>query len=109
MDNRLTIFTPRILLAHDQDGQLRLSHEELSAYDEAKRRIGDRANEALHRKRLKTGAAAHVSQRSIARQHALQDAIAFDQPMVERARDMERDNHADHNPADQMPDENAVR
>ena len=47
MDNRLTIFTPRILLVHDQDGQLRLSHEELSAYDEAKRRIGDRANEAF--------------------------------------------------------------
>ena len=39
-------FTPRILLLHDQNGQLRLSHEELSAYDEAKRRIGDRANEA---------------------------------------------------------------
>jgi hypothetical protein len=29
VDNRLTIFTPRILLVHDQDGQLRLSHEEL--------------------------------------------------------------------------------
>jgi MoaA/NifB/PqqE/SkfB family radical SAM enzyme len=40
-------FTPRILLVHDQDGQLRLSHEELSVYDEAKRRIGDRANEAF--------------------------------------------------------------
>jgi MoaA/NifB/PqqE/SkfB family radical SAM enzyme len=39
-------FTPRILLVHDQDGHLRLSHEELIAYDEAKRRIGDRANEA---------------------------------------------------------------
>ncbi len=39
-------FTPRILLLHDQNGQLRLSHEELIAYDEAKRRIGDRANEA---------------------------------------------------------------
>lgn len=39
-------FTPRVLLVHDQDGQLRLSHEELIAYDEAKRRIGDRANEA---------------------------------------------------------------
>ena len=39
-------FTPRILLLHDQNGQLRLSHEELIAYDEARRRIGDRANEA---------------------------------------------------------------
>jgi hypothetical protein len=47
VDNRLTIFTPRILLVHDQDGQLRLSREELSAYDEAKGRIGDRANEAF--------------------------------------------------------------
>jgi hypothetical protein len=35
VDNRLTIFTPRILLLHDQNGQLRLSHEELAAYDEA--------------------------------------------------------------------------
>ena len=40
-------FTPRILLVHDENGQSRLSHEELSAYDEAKRRIGDRANEAF--------------------------------------------------------------
>ena len=40
-------FTPRILLVHDQNGQSQLSHEELSAYDEAKRRIGDRANEAF--------------------------------------------------------------
>jgi hypothetical protein len=47
VDNRLTIFTPRILLVHDDNGQLRLSHEELTAYDEAKRRIGDRANEAF--------------------------------------------------------------
>jgi MoaA/NifB/PqqE/SkfB family radical SAM enzyme len=39
-------FTARILLVHDQDGQLRLSPEELIAYDQAKRRIGDRANEA---------------------------------------------------------------
>jgi hypothetical protein len=39
-------FTPRILLLHDQNGQLKLSHEELIGYDEAKRRIGDRANEA---------------------------------------------------------------
>lgn len=46
MDNRLTIFSPRILLLHDQNRQLQLSHKELIAYDEAKRRIGDRANEA---------------------------------------------------------------
>jgi MoaA/NifB/PqqE/SkfB family radical SAM enzyme len=39
-------FTPRILLLHDQNGQLQLSHEELTAYHEAKRRIGNRANEA---------------------------------------------------------------
>lgn len=39
-------FTPRILLVHDENGQLRLSHEELIVYEEAKRRIGDRANEA---------------------------------------------------------------
>ena len=40
-------FTPRILLVHDENGQSQLSHEELSVYDEAKRRIGDRANEAF--------------------------------------------------------------
>ena len=40
-------FTPRILLVHDENGQSRLSHEELAVYDEAKRRIGDRANEAF--------------------------------------------------------------
>ena len=28
-------FTPRILLVHDENGQSRLSHEELSAYEEA--------------------------------------------------------------------------
>jgi hypothetical protein len=39
VDNRLTIFTPRVLLVHDDDGQLPLSHEELAAYDQAKRRI----------------------------------------------------------------------
>ena len=39
-------FTPRILLIHDENGQSQLSHEELAAYEEAKRRIGDRANEA---------------------------------------------------------------
>ena len=40
-------FTPRILLVHDENGQSRLSREELIVYDEAKRRIGDRANEAF--------------------------------------------------------------
>jgi hypothetical protein len=40
-------FTPRILLVHDENGQSQLSHEELGAYEEAKRRIGDRANEAF--------------------------------------------------------------
>ena len=52
-------FTPRILLLHDQNGQLRLSHEELIAYDEAKRRIGDRANEACgyRGKMIKSGEA----------------------------------------------------
>jgi MoaA/NifB/PqqE/SkfB family radical SAM enzyme len=39
-------FTPRILLLHDENGQSRLTHEELAAYKEAKRRIGERADEA---------------------------------------------------------------
>jgi hypothetical protein len=38
------IFTPRILPVHDENRQLRLS---LIVYDEAKRRIGDRANDAF--------------------------------------------------------------
>ena len=42
------------------------------------------------------------------RQHALEHGIAFDEPMVERARDMEREDHTDQNPADEMPDVNAV-
>jgi hypothetical protein len=29
MDNRLMIFTPRILPVHDENGQLRLSHDEV--------------------------------------------------------------------------------
>lgn len=49
-----------------------------------------------------------VLQRSILRQHALENAIALDEPMVERARDMEGDDRTDQNPADEMPDENAV-
>jgi hypothetical protein len=32
--------------------------------------------------------------------HALEDTIAFDEPMVESARDMKRDDHADQNSAD---------
>jgi hypothetical protein len=56
VDDRLTIFTPRILLVHDDNGQLRLSHEELAAYDEAKRRIGDRANEAFGYHRVRRSA-----------------------------------------------------
>jgi MoaA/NifB/PqqE/SkfB family radical SAM enzyme len=39
-------FTPRILLLHDAAGQVRLAPEELAAYEEAKRRIGRRAEEA---------------------------------------------------------------
>jgi MoaA/NifB/PqqE/SkfB family radical SAM enzyme len=39
-------FTPRILLLHDEHGQVRLSQEELLAYEEAKRRIGSGAEEA---------------------------------------------------------------
>ena len=62
----------------------------------------------LHR-RIQDWQNARVLQRSILRQHALENAVAFDEPMVERARDMERDDHADQNPADQMPDDNAVR
>ena len=52
-------FTPRILLVHDENGQSQLSHEELSVYDEAKRRIGDRANEAFgyRGKMIKSGEA----------------------------------------------------
>jgi hypothetical protein len=42
------------------------------------------------------------------RQHALEHGIAFDEPMVERARDMEREDHTDQNPADEMPDVNAI-
>ena len=46
---------------------------------------------------------------SVPGQHALEDAIAFDEPMIERARDMKRDDDADHNAADEVPDEYAVR
>src|SRR5208282_6456590 len=46
--------------------------------------------------------------RSIPRQHALEHRIAFDEPMVERASDMKGDDRSDHNPADEMPDENPV-
>jgi MoaA/NifB/PqqE/SkfB family radical SAM enzyme len=52
-------FTPRVLLIHDENGQVRLSPEELSAYETAKRRIGRGAEEAGdYRGRLiETGAA----------------------------------------------------
>ena len=52
-------FSPRILLLHDEHGQVRLSHEELLAYEEAKRRIGDRADEAhgYRGKMIETGEA----------------------------------------------------
>ena len=42
------------------------------------------------------------------RQHALKHAIALDEPMIEGAGDMERDDRRDQNPADEMPDENPV-
>jgi hypothetical protein len=62
--------------------------------------------------RVRGGRRAAVTRRPFevapARQHALEHGIAFDKPMVERGRDMERDDHADQNPADEMPDENAV-
>ena len=57
---------------------------------------------------LNDGGRVRVLQRSIARQHALCNSIAFDEPMVERARDMERNDHTDQNPADEMPDDDAV-
>ena len=49
-----------------------------------------------------------VSRRSIPGQHSLQHSTAFDEPMLERPRDMERDDCADQNLANEMPDENAV-
>jgi MoaA/NifB/PqqE/SkfB family radical SAM enzyme len=46
-------FKPRILLLHDEDGQLRLSPAELALYTEAKRKVGRRAREAHdYRERL---------------------------------------------------------
>jgi MoaA/NifB/PqqE/SkfB family radical SAM enzyme len=46
-------FTPRLLLIHDQNGQLRLSPEELAVYAEAKRTVGRSAREAHdYRERL---------------------------------------------------------
>lgn len=49
-------FTPRILLIHDEDGQVRLPPEQLAAYAEAKRRIGRSASEGRdYRERLISG------------------------------------------------------
>jgi MoaA/NifB/PqqE/SkfB family radical SAM enzyme len=46
-------FKPRILLIHDENGQLKLSPEELAAYSEAKEKIGRAAREAHdYRERL---------------------------------------------------------
>ncbi len=39
-------FIPRILLIHDENGQLKLNPEELAAYREAKRKIGSRFEDA---------------------------------------------------------------
>ena len=39
-------FIPRILLIHDENGQLKLSREELDAYREVKKRIGPRIEDA---------------------------------------------------------------
>jgi MoaA/NifB/PqqE/SkfB family radical SAM enzyme len=39
-------FQPRILLIHDENGQLRLSPEELSLYAEVKKKVGPAAREA---------------------------------------------------------------
>jgi len=52
-------FTPRILLLHDRTGQVRLTPEELAAYDEARRRIGSGAEEAgnYRRRIIETGEA----------------------------------------------------
>jgi hypothetical protein len=38
-------------------------------------------------------------ERSIGRQHALENTIAFDKPMVEGTRDVERDHRTEQNPA----------
>ncbi len=46
-------FKPRLLLIHDENGQLRLSPEELQVYAEAKRKVGRFAREAHnYRERL---------------------------------------------------------
>src|SRR5208282_5017298 len=65
---------------------------------------GPRANNRASLRRA-NGRRAHGS---IPRQHALEHRIAFDEPMVERASDMECDDRSDQNPADEMPDEDPV-
>ncbi|NIP99595.1 MAG: hypothetical protein GWO19_03270, partial [Nitrospinaceae bacterium] len=46
-------FTPRVLLLHNDRGELHLSHEELSVYREVQRRLGSRMKDAHeYRERL---------------------------------------------------------
>ncbi len=61
-------FVPRVLLIHGEDGQVKLSAEELAAYEEAKRRIGRRFKESHgYRERLLDGKPAPFKCRSGAR------------------------------------------
>jgi MoaA/NifB/PqqE/SkfB family radical SAM enzyme len=61
-------FKPRILLIHDENGQLNLSRDELSVYAEAKEKVGRAAREAHdYRERLIHGAEAPFRCRSGAR------------------------------------------
>lgn len=61
-------FNPRILLLHDENGQLRLSPEELALYAEVKRKIGRAAREAHdYRERLIESGEAHFRCRAGAR------------------------------------------
>jgi hypothetical protein len=48
---------------------------------------------------------AHLS----ARPHLRQHAVVFDDPIVKRPRDMQRDDRRDQYAADEMPDEDPVR
>jgi hypothetical protein len=48
---------------------------------------------------------AHLS----ARPHSRQHAVVFDDPMVKRPRDMQRDDRGDQYAADEMPDKDPVR
>lgn len=87
-------FTPRILLIHDEDGQVRLPPEQLAAYAEAKRRIGPSANEGHdYRERLISGGDApfkcragsrflYVDEHGMARWCA-QTRAAFGKPLLD--------------------------